>query len=55
MSRKEVLFIILMFLCSVVLGVILLPKLQKKFAGKLYKAGNRRILREKYGISMNRR
>ncbi len=43
MSKSDKLFMVLVFIFTLGLGVIFIPRLQQYFTGKLYKTTNRTI------------
>ncbi|MBR4966388.1 MAG: hypothetical protein IKY53_07825 [Lachnospiraceae bacterium] len=55
MSKNTRLMILLGLLLSLIIGIFVIPKLQNRCAGDLYKICNRKILRERFGISIPRK
>lgn len=52
MSKDEKFILIATLSAALGVGVFLIPKLQKKCSNKLYKSYNRKVLRDKYGITI---
>ncbi len=55
MSRNTRIMLLGGFLLSLIIGIFVIPKLQNKCAGSMYKTYNRKLLRDKFGISIPRR
>ncbi len=55
MSKDDKLLLVTGFIATVGVGVLLIPKLQKKCSNKLYKSYNRKVLRDKYGITIDKK
>lgn len=55
MSKDDKLLLVTGFIAIVGVGVLLIPKLQKKCSNKLYKSYNRKVLRDKYGITIDKK
>lgn len=55
MSKDDKLLLVAGFVATLGVGVLVIPKLQKKYSNKLYKSYNRKVLRDKYGITIDKK
>ncbi|MBQ7766574.1 MAG: hypothetical protein IJ397_07025 [Lachnospiraceae bacterium] len=55
MKKDDKFILFAVFSAALGVGVFLMPKLQKKCSNKLYKSYNRKILRDKYGITIDKK
>lgn len=55
MSKNDKLLMVAGFVATLGVGIMIIPKLQKKYSNKLYKSCNRKVLRDKYGITIDKK
>lgn len=55
MSKNDKLLLVAGFIATLGVGTLVIPKLQKKYSNKLYKSYNRKVLRDKYGINIDKK
>lgn len=55
MSKDDKLLLAAGFIVTLGVGALVIPRLQKKYANKLYKSYNRKVLRDKYGINIDKK
>ncbi len=55
MSKDEKFILFATFSAALGVGALLIPKLQKKCSNKLYKTYNRKVLRDEYGIIIDKK
>lgn len=55
MSKNTRLMILVGLLLSLCIGIFIIPKLQNRCAGDLYKHWNKKMLQEKFGIIIPRK
>lgn len=55
MSKNDKLLFVASFVATLGVGIFVIPKLQKKCSNKLYKSYNRKVLRNKYGITIDKK
>jgi len=54
MTKDDKLLLAAGFVATLGVGIMVIPKLQKKYSNKLYKSYNRRVLKDKYGITIDK-
>lgn len=54
MSKNDKLLLAVSFIATLGVGVFVIPQLQKKCSNKLYKSYNRKVLRDQYGITIDK-
>ena len=54
MTKDDKLLLTAGFVATLGVGIMVIPKLQKKYSNKLYKSYNRRVLKDKYGITIDK-
>lgn len=55
MSKNDKLLLAAGFIATLGVGFFIIPKLQKKCSNKLYKSYNRKVLRDQYGITIDKK
>lgn len=55
MSKDDKLLLTAGFIATLAVGIWVVPKLQKNLTNKLYKSYNRKVLRDKYGITIDKK
>lgn len=55
MSKNDKLLMVAGFVATLGVGALVIPKLQQKCSNKLYKSYNRKVLRDKYGITIDKK
>ena len=55
MSKNDKVLVMACFTAALGVGAFLIPKMQKKCSNKIYKSYNRKVLRDKYGIEIDRK
>ena len=55
MSKNDKLLIAAGFIATLGVGILVIPKLQKKYSNHLYKSYNRKILKDEYGMEINKK
>lgn len=55
MSKNDKLLFVAGFVATLGVGILVVPKLQKKYANKLYKSYNRKILRDEHEITISKK
>jgi len=54
MCKNDKVLMMACFTAALGVGAFLIPKMQKKCSNKIYKSYNRKVLRDKYGIEIDR-
>ncbi len=52
MSQNKKILLLAGAVLTICAGIFIIPKLQNKYANSLYKACNRKLLRDKHGITV---
>jgi uncharacterized protein YjeT (DUF2065 family) len=55
MTKDDKLLLAAGFVATLGVGIMVIPKLQKKCSNKLYKSYNQKVLKNKYGITINQK
>lgn len=55
MSKNDKLLLAAGFIATLGVGILVIPKLQKKYSNHLYKSYNRKILKDEYGMEINKK
>lgn len=55
MSKDDKFLMVACLSAALGAGIFLIPKLQKKCSNKIYKSYNRKVLRDKYGITIDKK
>lgn len=54
MSKDDKFLMVACFTAALGVGAFLIPKMQRKCSNKIYKSYNRKVLRDKYGITIDK-